>query len=60
VNISSSTLHYIEGLFEAESRGRIDVKNLGEIDMYFINRIMPEFSSDTHGIVPTEDFWRQL
>jgi adenylate cyclase len=60
VNISSSTLHYIEDLFDAESRGRIDVKNLGEIDMYFINRIKPEFSSDTYGIVPNEDFWRQL
>ena len=60
VNISSSTLHYVEDLFDAESRGRIDVKNLGEIDMYFINRIKPEFSSDTYGIVPNEDFWRQL
>jgi hypothetical protein len=46
-------------LFEAESRGRIEINSLGEIDMYFLNRIRPEFSSDAHGILPNEAFWNK-
>ena len=59
INISASTFHYVGELFETESRGRIEVKNLGEIDMYFLNRIRPEFSDDTHGIVPNGAFWHR-
>jgi class 3 adenylate cyclase len=45
INISSSTLHYIEDLLETEPRGSIEAKNLGAIEMYFLNRIKPEFST---------------
>ena len=59
INISASTFHHIGELFETESRGRIEVKNLGEIDMYFLNRIKPEFSDDADGIVPNAAFWHR-
>lgn len=59
INISASTFHYVEHLFETEPRGRIEVKNLGAIDMYFLNRIRPAFSADAEGCVPNEAFWQR-
>lgn len=59
INISSSTFHYAQGLFETEPRGSIEVKNLGAIDMYFLNRIRPAFSADAEGCVPNEAFWQR-
>ena len=56
INISSSTLHYVKDLFVTESRGSIEVKNLGIIDMYFLDRIKPEFSDDADGVLPNEAF----
>ncbi len=59
INISSSTFHYVEALFETEPRGSIEVKNLGAIEMHFLNRIRPEFSADAEGCVPNEAFWQR-
>ena len=56
INISSSTLYYVQDLFETEPRGSIEVKNMGKIDMHFLNRIKPQFSADSDGFVPNEAF----
>ena len=56
INISSSTVHHVDGLFETEPRGQIEVKNLGAIDMHFLNRIKLEYSEDADGCVPNEIF----
>ncbi len=58
INISGSTFHRIGSVFETEPRGQIEVKNLGSIDMYYLNRIKPEFSADAEGCVPNDEFWR--
>ncbi len=39
VNISASTLHQVAALFETEPRGTVEVKHMGAIDMYFLDRI---------------------
>jgi len=57
INISASTLHYVGDLFETEPRGSVEVKNLGAIDMHFLNRIRPEYSEDGDGTVPNGAFW---
>jgi adenylate cyclase len=36
VNISSSTYNYIKGDYNCTYRGKISAKNIGEIDMYFV------------------------
>lgn len=36
VNISGATFQLIKEQFECESRGSIPIKNIGEIDMYFV------------------------
>jgi hypothetical protein len=38
INISQSTYEHVREHFECEHRGRIPVKNAGEIDMYFVTR----------------------
>lgn len=59
INISSSTFHHVAGVFETEPRGSIEVKNLGAIEMHFLNRIRPEFSADAEGCFPNEAFWQR-
>jgi PAS domain S-box-containing protein len=54
VNISGVTYEYIRDFFDCDYRGKIETKNLGKIDMYFVNRIKPEFSRDKFGILPNE------
>ncbi len=58
VNISASTFHQVTRLFETEARGSAQVKHIGAIDMYFLNRIRPEFCTDSEGYSPNDAFWR--
>lgn len=60
VNISASTLHHVSAVFAIEARGAIEIKHLGAIDMYFLDRIKPEFSADAEGTAPNEAFWKAL
>ena len=54
VNISGGTYEYIKDFFDCDNRGKIETKNMGKIDMYFVNRIKPEYSTDNLGILPNE------
>ncbi|QRM28197.1 adenylate/guanylate cyclase domain-containing protein [Microvirga sp. VF16] len=58
VNISASTLHHVARLFQTEPRGQVEVKHIGAVDMYFLDRIRPEFSADPEGYMPNAEFWR--
>jgi class 3 adenylate cyclase len=55
VNVSASTLDEIAPFFETEPRGSVEVKHLGSIDMYFVNRLKPEFSVDADGCIAPEN-----
>lgn len=52
VNISKATYDLVHEYFVCEYRGKLVAKNKGEIDMYFVKRLKPEFSEDMLGIVP--------
>lgn len=52
VNISGETYSYIMNYFDCTFRGKIQAKNKGEIDMYFVDRIKPEYSADENGFYP--------
>lgn len=56
VNVSGDTYNYIKDYFECEYRGKIEAKNVGKIDMYYVNRLKPEFSADSIGLIPNEEF----
>lgn len=57
VNVSGQTYHLIKDYFVCTYRGKVNVKNKGQEDMYFVNGIKPEFSVDGAGKVPNELFW---
>jgi adenylate cyclase len=60
VNISASTLHHVSRLFKTEARGSVQVKHIGAIDMYFLDRIHPDFCMDSEGTSPNEAFWKAI
>jgi class 3 adenylate cyclase len=59
INISASTLTLIEEFFGTQYRGKIAVKNKGDIDMYLITGIKGELSIDPAGLLPNDDFISQ-
>lgn len=69
INISEDFYKKIHPFFETTNRGKIKIRNRGEIGMHFLNRIKPKFSFDKKGHnanyklrtlanLPTEDFER--
>lgn len=60
VNISGSTYNLIKDYFECTARGKIKAKNKGEIEMYFVDRLKPEYSSTENGFVPNAVFMKLL
>ncbi len=47
VNISQDTYELVKEYFDCEYRGAITAKNKGEIEMYFVNGIKPEYEKQT-------------
>ncbi len=60
VNISGDTYEHVKDLFVCTYRGKVKAKNKGEVDMYFVERILPELSEDAEGVVPNKMFWRYV
>lgn len=56
INISQSTFELVKDFFDCEYRGKIAVKNKGDIDMYFVNGIKKHLSFDPLGLLPNDDF----
>jgi class 3 adenylate cyclase len=60
INVSGITYDLVKDYFICEYRGKLPVKYKGEIDMYFIKSIKPDFSVDGKGIEPNHKFWLKL
>lgn len=56
INITGATYHLVKDFFECEYRGKMPIKYKGEIDMYFVRRILPELSADENGKKTNELF----
>ncbi len=56
VNISGATYKHIKDYFECEYRGKIRVKHKGNIDMYFVHGLKPEYSVKNSNIIPNKEF----
>ncbi len=56
VNVSGTTYKYIQEYFDCTYRGKIAVKNIGEIDMYYVNGLKPEFCEPGNPIKPNDKF----
>jgi len=59
VNISDALRLRIQGLFECNDRGSIEVKNKGAVHMHFLTRLRPDFARDAAGHLPNEAFHRE-
>ena len=59
VNISGNTYKLVHSLFVCTHRGRVEAKNKGAIDMYFVESIVPELSENGAGRIPNEHFWEK-
>jgi class 3 adenylate cyclase len=58
INISESTYKKVKDFFDCSFRGNQEIKNIGSVKMYFLNRIKPEFSYNGSGFCPNFEFNR--
>lgn len=59
ISIAESAWHRLKTRFETESRGAVEVKHQGLVNMHYLNRIKPEFAADAAGLTPNDRFWKQ-
>ena len=55
INVSGTTYELTKDFFEFEYRGRINAKNKGEVDMYYVNGIRPDLCNEN--LVSNDKFW---
>lgn len=60
INISENTYMFVKDYFICSYRGKMPVKNKGDIQMYFVEGIQPNLSQNLKGIIPNHDFLVQL
>lgn len=46
INISGTTYEFVKDFFDCEYRGKMPVKYKGELEMYFVNGIIPELCDE--------------
>jgi class 3 adenylate cyclase/CheY-like chemotaxis protein len=60
INISGSTYRYVHKYFDCIYRGKVEVRNMGLIDMYFVNGLKEEYRADESGVMPNKNFRKLL
>jgi PAS domain S-box-containing protein len=60
VNVSEATYNEIKDYFDCEYRGAIDMKNRGDMNMYFVKGLKAEYAVDETLIFPNEEFLKVL
>jgi adenylate cyclase len=56
INVSDTVAGHAKALFELEPRGAVEAKHERTHEMFFLNRLKPEFSRDPRGRLPNEIF----
>lgn len=60
INITENTYMFVKEYFSCTHRGRMPVKNKGDINMYFVDGIIPQLSQTERCFLPNKDFTTQL
>ncbi len=60
VNVSGDTYEHIKDYFDCEYRGKIEAKNKGQIEMYFVHGLKKEFAVEGSTITPNKKFLQIL
>jgi adenylate cyclase len=56
INVSDTVAGRAKALFELEPRGAVEAKHERSHEVFFLNRLKPEFSRDPAGQLPNESF----
>lgn len=56
INVSETVAGHVKALFELEPRGSVEAKHERAHEMFFLNRLKPEFSRGLDGSEPNENF----
>ena len=56
INVSETVAGHVRALFDLERRGAIEAKHERAHEMFFLNRLQPEFSRDPEGRMPNQNF----
>jgi class 3 adenylate cyclase len=56
INVSEQVYHHAKPYFELTSRGVLEVKNKGQLPMYFLERLKPEYAADEACLHANERF----
>ncbi|MCP5497780.1 MAG: AAA family ATPase [Leptospiraceae bacterium] len=59
INISGATYERAKEFFECEFRGKVQAKNKGEVEMYYVNGLKPKYSKDGDGKTTNVLFWKE-
>ena len=54
INVSDAIYHRMSPYFEFTAQGSVEVKNKGPIDMYYLDRLKPEYAQDAQGFTPNQ------
>lgn len=60
VNVSRATWDLIKDFFEGENRGKVYAKRKGEVEMFFISCLKPEYAEQQNPMRPNGVFLRKL
>ncbi len=60
INITGNTFMFVKEYFNCKYRGKMPVKNRGDIDMYFVEDIIPKLSKCDCFFLPNTEFTTQL
>ncbi len=58
INISSEMYKEVKKFFECSYRGKIEIKNRGGVEMYFVQRLQAPFARDLNGRLTNDNFWK--
>jgi hypothetical protein len=56
INISQATYELVKDFFQCEYRGRVPAKNKEDLDMYFVQGLLPELRQDPLTNAPNGEF----
>lgn len=59
INISENTYLVVRDFFSCQYRGKIPIKNKGDVNMYFVDGFLPRYSAET-SYIPNSDFLVEL
>lgn len=57
VQISEFTYALVKDYFDCTPRGIVEAKNIGKVQTYYVNRLLPEYAENEQGFEPNAQFW---